>query len=222
MTVLTLSTETDAMAEILFVGATGLVGSHVLKLLLGDDRFTKIIAPVRRPVPPADKLVAPVVDFDALPSDVDWWDVDTVICTIGTTIRKAGSREAFRKVDHDLPLLVARTARARGASSCVVVTALGAAASSHFFYNRTKGELEEDLATLGFPSLTFVRPGLIGGERPGSRPLEKAASLVLGALRPILPRSFRINPVDRIAEAIVEAAGAGRLGVHVVTSREMT
>lgn len=210
------------MTKILLAGATGLVGSHVLELLLGDARFTRIVAPVRRPIPPAGKLVAPVVDFDALPVDADWWDVDTVISTIGTTIRTAGSKQAFRKVDHDLSLAIARSARDRGASSCVVVTALGAAASSRFFYNRTKGELEEDLAKLGFPSLTFVRPSLIGGERPESRPLEKVSSLVLGALVVILPRSLRINPASRIAEAIVEAAATDRPGAHVVTSREMT
>ena len=176
---------------------------------------------MRRPIAPAAKLLAPVVDFDALPPDADWWAVDAVICALGTTIRKAGSQEAFRHVDHDLALRVASTARAHGAACCVVVTAHGASASSRFFYSRVKGELEQDLAALGFPSLTFVRPGLIGGERPEPRPAEKAASLALRTLGPILPRSLRINPADRIADAIVAAAADARSGVHVVASKAL-
>lgn len=209
------------MNRVLLVGATGLVGGHVLARLVRDDRFTRIVAPVRRPIPPAAKLEAPVVDFNALPSDADWWEGETVICALGTTIRKAGSQEEFRKVDHDLPLRVATAAKKRGASCCVVVTAFGADPSSRFFYSRTKGELEEDLAKLGYRSLTFVRPGLIGGRRAEQRPLETASAIALRALGPILPRSLRINPADRIAAAIVEAAAAGKAGVHVVSSRDI-
>ena len=209
------------MAKVLIVGATGLVGRHVLALLLADARFTAVVAPVRRPIAAAPRLLAPVVDFDALATDAPWWAADTVISTLGTTIRKAGSREAFAKIDHDLPLQVAGMARSRGATSCIVVSALGADASSRYFYNRTKGALEADLEALNFPSLTLVRPGLIGGKRDERRPLERAASIALRALGPILPRSFRINPAIDIARAIVAAALKNQPGVHIVPSRDL-
>ena len=95
-------------------------------------------------------------------------------------MRTAGSKEAFRRVDHGYPLAVARLAREHGTPTFVLNSAIGANPSSRFFYNRVKGELERDLATLGFPSLTFVRPGLIGGRREEARPMEQVASLALG------------------------------------------
>ena len=210
------------MTRVLIVGATGLVGRHVLGLLLADARFTTIVAPVRRPVhAAAPRLQTPVVDFDALDSKAPWWEADIVISTLGTTIRKAGSQQAFFRVDHDLPLQVAQLARSRGARSCIVVSALGADASSRFFYSRTKGALEADLQTLEFPSLTLLRPGLIGGERDERRPLERATSIALRTLGPILPRSFRINPAIEIARAIVAAAVRSEPGLHIVPSRDL-
>lgn len=197
------------------------MGGHVLRLLIGDPRIGRIVAPVRRPLPEAGKLVAPVVDFAALPETAEWWAVDAVICAFGTTIRKAGSRQAFRSIDCDGPLAVARLARQRGATALALTSALGANAGSRFFYNRVKGELEQDIEALGFPSLTLVRPGLIGGERQEHRLVERFASRVLGTLGPVLPRALRINPAERIAEALVEAAVIGRPGRHVVTSGAM-
>ena len=98
---------------------------------------------------------------------------------------------------------------------------MGANPSSRFFYNRVKGELERDLATLGFRSLSFVRPGLIGGERDETRPAERVAAIVLGALHPILPRRLRINPAERIAQALIDAAIAARPGTHIVGLAEL-
>ena len=94
--------------------------------------------------------------------------------------------------------------------------------ASRFFYNRVKGELEQDLAKVGFRSLTFVRPGLIGGKRDEPRPAEQVASLVLGVLNPILPRGLRINPAKTIAQAMLDAAVAARPGRYVVVSAELT
>jgi uncharacterized protein YbjT (DUF2867 family) len=208
--------------KLLIVGSTGLVGRHVLDLALADGRIDAVVAPVRHNVASHPKLFAPTVDFERLPNDVDWWRADAVICALGTTMRAAGSQEAFRRVDHDYALAVAELARQHGTRTFVLNSAIGADPPSRFFYNRVKGELERDLATLDFESLTFVRPGLIGGRRNERRPAERIASIVLRILHPVLPRRLRINPAERIAQALIDAAIAARPGTHIVGSAELT
>ncbi|QYG08008.1 NAD-dependent dehydratase [Janthinobacterium sp. PAMC25594] len=208
--------------KLLLVGATGLVGREVLRLALSDARVTAIVAPVRKALPPHAKLHAPLVDFDQLPPDAPWWQADAVICTLGTTMKVAGTRQAFLRVDHDYPLAVARLALAAGTRTYALNSAAGANAGSRIFYNRVKGELERDLEPLGFASLTYVRPGLIGGERDVARAGEGAALRLLRALGPVLPRRWRINPAPRIAQALLEAALAGAPGVHVVSSEQLS
>jgi len=208
--------------KLMIVGSTGLVGRHALRIALAHPGVDQVIAPVRRAAPAHPKLHAPVVDFDALPIDAPWWAVDAVVCALGTTMRIAGSQEAFRRVDHEYPLAVARLARQHGTPAYVLNSAMGADVDSRIFYSRVKGEVERDLATHGFDSLTFVRPGLIGGEREEFRAGERAAMVLLGALHPVLPRRWRINPADRIAQAMVDAAVEARPGVHVVASDALT
>ncbi|WP_305806137.1 NAD-dependent epimerase/dehydratase family protein [Stenotrophomonas sp. YIM B06876] len=208
--------------KILLAGATGLVGAQVLTRLLGDRRCRQVVAPTRRALAHTDaRLLNPVLDFEHLPAAADWWQVDAVICALGTTIRQAGSREAFWRVDHDYPLRIARAVHAHGARTFVLNSAMGADAGSRIFYNRVKGTLEHDLRGLGFDSLTLVRPGLIGGERAERRTGEHLASVVLGALAPVLPRAWRINPAGRIAAVMVEAALDPVPGVHVIGSAQL-
>jgi uncharacterized protein YbjT (DUF2867 family) len=207
--------------KLILTGATGLVGREVLRLALSDARVTAIVAPVRKSLPAHPKLDAPLVDFDALPPDAPWWQADALICTLGTTMKIAGTRQAFRRVDHDYPLAVARLALAAGTRTYVLNSAAGANVASRFFYNRVKGELERDLEALGFASLTHVRPGLIGGERAVARAGEGAALRILRVLGPVLPRRWRINPAPRIASALLEAALASAPGVHVVGPEQL-
>lgn len=211
--------------KLILAGATGLVGSHVLKLALADGRIDHIVAPSRRALPVHPKLEAPLVDFDRLPADAPWWKADAVICALGTTMRTAGSRDAFRRVDHGYPMAIAELAAHQGTPTYVLNSALGADASSAVFYHRTKGELERDLergfAGSGFGSLTFVRPGLIGGARQEFRFGERAAAHALTLLAPALPRRWRINPASRIAQAMIDAAIEARPGVHIVSSEAL-
>ena len=208
--------------KLLLAGASGLVGGHLLRLAMADARITQVIAPVRHALSTTHpKLRAPVVDYDALPEDAPWWQADAVVCALGTTMKAAGSQAAFRKVDHDYPLAVARCARAHGTPTYVLNSASGANAQSRFFYNRVKGELEQALAGMGFTSLTSARPGLIGGERRESRPAERAALLALTALGPLLPRRWRICPAQTIARAMLDAALQARAGVHVLPAETL-
>ena len=108
------------MKRVLLAGATGLVGQATLQRALASTAVSEVVAPTRRPLPAHPKLLNPVVDFDALPGDAAWWQADAVACALGTTIRDAGSREAFRRVDHDYCLAIARHAHAHGAQGHVV------------------------------------------------------------------------------------------------------
>jgi uncharacterized protein YbjT (DUF2867 family) len=206
------------MTTVLLVGATGLVGAAVLRQAQDDVRVVRIVAPTRRKLPPHPKLENPLVNFERLPADAALWAVDSVICTLGTTIRTAGSQDAFRRVDYDYPLAVARLARQHGAQAFSLNSATGADPGSRFFYNRVKGEVEEALRAVEFPSLTIVRPALIGGERDEFRPAEFVAMRVLRLVEPLLPRPYRIVPHERIARVLLEAAVTAPRGEHIIES----
>ncbi|WP_323120780.1 Rossmann-fold NAD(P)-binding domain-containing protein [Burkholderia alba] len=207
--------------KLLLVGSTGLVGRQVLDLALADQRVSGVVALARRALPAHPKLLAPGVDFDRLPDDAHWWRADAVICTLGTTMRAAGSRPAFRRVDYDYPLAVARLAKQHGTPAYVLNSALGADVSSRVFYSRVKGELERDLTALEFASLVLVRPGLIGGARDEARPGERASIAALTLFGSLLPRRWRINPAPKIARALVDAACNPAPGIRVVTSEHL-
>lgn len=209
------------MKRILLAGASGMVGREVLRQALSDPRVGEIVAPTRRPLAASAKLHNPVVDFNALPADEAWWEVDAVICTLGTTIREAGSQAAFRKVDLEYPLAVARHALAHGASTFVLTSASGANADSRIFYSRTKGELERSLLGLGYGSLCLVRPGLLGGERERRRPIEHASMKLLGVIGPLLPRRYRVVPAERVAATLLRMALDAGPGVRIVESESI-
>ena len=209
------------MKTLLLVGATGLVGQSVLQQALTNSQVAKVVALTRRSLPEHAKLENPLVDFDCLPADAPWWKADAVICTLGTTLAQAGSRDAFRTVDRDYPLAVATLAQAHGTSVFALNSAMGADPHSRLFYNRTKGEVEQALAELGFSSLTLVRPGLIGGARAKLRLAEFVSVHLLSALGPILPRRYRVVPAARIAGALLEAAIGARRGRQIIESEAL-
>ena len=209
------------MATLMLVGASGLVGGSVLRQALADRRVARLVAPTRRALESHAKLENPVVDFDALPHDAAWWSVDAVVCALGTTIRQAGSQAAFRKVDYEFPLSVARLARARGTRAFVLTSSVGADAGSRTFYLRVKGEVEDAIGQCGFPSLTIVRPSMLGGERAQSRPLERLGMKAMRALAPLLPARYRVVSAEAVATALLECALRAKRGTTVVESEEI-
>ena len=209
------------MADLLLVGATGLVGQSVLRQALADSRVSRVVAVTRNPLPPQPKLENPLVDFDALPSDAPWWQVHGGICTLGTTMRQAGSHLAFRKVDVDYPLAVANLLRQNGAQSFAFNSSIGANPKARAFYMRVKGEVEQRLIACGFPSLTLVRPSGILGPRKPHRAWEARTIRVFHSMRPFLPRHYRVVPADKIAKALLEAAISAPAGVQVVESERL-
>lgn len=206
------------MSRILIAGATGLVGRHALALALVDPHVSRVVAPTRRALPAHAKLENPVVDFEALPAQAPWWSVDGVVCALGTTIRDAGSQAAFRRVDVDYVLAVAANARDAGARAFALNSSLGADAGARGFYLRCKGEVERGVEALDYPSLTIVRPSIIGGERERRRPMEHLGMVALRALEPLVPKRYRVAPAERIARCLLDAARMAAPGVRIVES----
>ncbi|WP_033073723.1 NAD-dependent dehydratase [Sphingopyxis sp. MWB1] len=201
--------------SILLIGATGLVGRAVIAAV---DRPLDILA--RRPLAGpggADRPhVAPSADWPRIIAELA---PDTLISCLGTTLRQAGSRAAFRAVDHDLLLASARAAYAAGARHMIAVSSVGASARSRNFYLRTKGEVEAALGAIGFDRLDILRPGLLTGARGGPRRWGEglamhAAPLTDALLRGRL-RRYRSIPAERVARAIAALSRCTAPGVHV-------
>lgn len=207
----------------LLVGATGLVGRHCLDLLLAEPRYERVVVLARRPVPrDDDRLQVQVVDFDTLGGrdGASVPPVDDVYCGLGTTIKAAGSREAFYRVDHDYPVTVARLAREAGAARLALVSSIGADPTSRNYYLRMKGETERDIAALAYECLEVFRPSMLLGERPQRRAREAAAMAVMRRASPLLAgRARAYRPVDaaQVAAGMVAAVGRGEPGTHVRT-----
>ena len=194
-----------ALGTVWLVGATGLTGRETLKELLASDQVGRVVVWVRRPTGMShDKLVERVVDFERLEAAFPAQDesADAAICCLGTTMKSAGSKERFRRVDHDYVLAFARAAKMAGARTFVVVTAMGASSSSAFFYNRVKADVEDDLASLAFESLVIARPSLLVGERSRQRAGEK----LMGPIMRFLPARYRAIEGERVARALVRLA----------------
>lgn len=209
------------MTTLLIVGATGLVGGRAMTLALADSRITRIIAPTRRALPPHERVANPRLDELVDAAGGEDWYADGAICALGTTRAAAGSAAAFRAVDYDLALRVARRLREAGVGRFALVSALGADPGSPFLYPRTKGELEQAIGALGFPSLTILRPGFLDGDRAENRPIERAVGKVLRVIAPVLPRVARVSSVTNVARKLIDAAVAGTPGTHVIGAAQL-
>ncbi|WP_211276976.1 Rossmann-fold NAD(P)-binding domain-containing protein [Tamilnaduibacter salinus] len=188
------------------LGATGLTGRQVLAGLLEAPEVETVVAPVRRPLRTHSKLVQRTVDFDHLAPEADLFAVDAIVCCLGTTMARAGSKAAFRRVDYDVPLEAARLGLENGARAFLLMSAVGASAQSPVFYSRVKGQLEEALADLGYPRLSIYHPGLLLGERQEQRTGESAMGTVMPMLNALLPgplKRYRGIPASTVARAMV-------------------
>lgn len=208
--------------KLLLLGATGLVGSKTLKLALSSELVSTVIAPTRKPLAPSDRLVNPVgLDLEEFVPSLMSYKPDAVVCALGTTQAIAGSKEAFRYVDYELPLAFGKAAYTAGVETYALVTAMGASPDSMSFYYRTKGEVERDIQKIAFQSLTICRPSLIGGERDEARAAEGAVLALLRFFAPILPKKLRVNPADAIAAKLLDAVIVAKLGCRWINSQEM-
>lgn len=206
----------------LIVGASGLTGGHCLDYLLIDPYYTKVIAPVRRLLAiEHPKLAQHLVDFDRPEDLCEVMKGDDVFCCLGSTIKKAGSREAFRTVDFVYPTRVAELALLNGAEQFLLVSAMGADPQAPIFYSRVKGETEQAIESCGYPVLNIFRPSLLIGERQEKRLGEDIGQWLFR----FLPLMFsgplaKYKPVEAraVAYAMVEVAKKKRPGRHVFNS----
>ena len=203
----------------MLAGATGLTGGHLLKLLLADPRYARVHALVRKPGLPAHPRLQEVVfDFDdpaKLPR------VDDAFCCLGTTIKKAGSRAAFRKVDFDYVVGFAEQVKRAKGARFLVVSSLGADPNSKIFYTRVKGEMEAALRRIGFDELHIFQPSLLVGNRHESRVGERfgiAASAIVTPLMLGPMRKYRPIDAESVAVAMWKCAWMANPGIHVYTS----
>lgn len=203
----------------LIVGATGLVGSHVLHLLLHDNEFSTVIALTRNKLNVQhQKLKNSIVDFDKINDYQNEIKADTVFCCLGTTIKKAGSKAAFKKVDYEYPLQIANIAKRNGTQSFNVITALGANANSIIFYNKVKGKLQNELIKLQFKTLHIIQPSLLLGNRNEHRLGEDIAqklSPIMNALLVGNLKKYKAIEANQVAKAMVHYSKTNASGTLV-------
>lgn len=206
----------------LIIGATGLIGNELVKLLLKSDYYQKIYVLVRRETGLSnDKLEKILANFDDLEESLKSIQVDDIYNCLGTTIKKAGSKEEFYKVDFTYPIEIARIMKKNGSGTFLNVSALGAKKGSIIFYNRVKGELEDALQNTGFSSLVIFRPSLLLGDRKEKRTGEDIAKKTYKVLDKIFVGPFKKYSGIKgqtVAYAMFEMAKRNPQGLTILES----
>jgi uncharacterized protein YbjT (DUF2867 family) len=206
----------------LLIGSTGLIGKQLLQLLLQSDSYNKVIAIARTPLdvnhPKLDVVISPL---NELGQQAERLRADDVFCCLGTTIKQAKTKEAFRAVDFQAPLLVAQLALQHGAQQYLLVSALGANKSSSIFYNKVKGEVEEEIGRLGYKTYHIVRPSLLLGNRKEQRTGEEAAQFFYKIFGKLIPKKYKAIESAKVARALLSLASSGQLGQWVHESEAL-
>jgi len=208
------------------IGSTGLTGSFLVRQLLADSAITKVISVSRKSLSISNAkltevLVSDLADLPSIQSEIRG---DLYFCCLGTTIKAAGSRENFQKVDHDAVVAFAKIAKSHDATSFTLVSAMGATTNSMFFYNEVKGRTENDVETLGLRSLIIFRPALLVGPRAEFRWGERLASVTLLPLSRLLPNRTRkslITKAETLAMRMLAEGKAALPGIHVILAKDI-
>ena len=210
------------MKTALVVGATGAVGKALVYQLLEDNSYLRILVLSRKPLTiKHHKLNVVIVNFDALNDYSDQMAADDLYCCLGTTIKVAGSKAAFYKIDHDYVLDVARICKQKGATQFILVTAMGADSTSAIFYNKVKGDVEQHVANLNYNSFITVRPSLLLTNRSEFRFGEWIAQVLMKYTRFLFIGSLKkikAIPVEMLAKSMIHYANKGLKGKHVFTN----
>jgi uncharacterized protein YbjT (DUF2867 family) len=193
------------MKTALIVGASGLIGKHLTQRLLVSNYYEKVKVIVRKPLNIIHpKLEQIVMDFDNL--NISKILADDIFCCLGTTMKQAGSKDAFYKVDFTYPLNFAKAGLANGAKRFLVVSSMGADEKSLVYYSRVKGEIEKALSDLRYPTLIILRPSMLEGERENPRMGEKIGNVVMNFFAPLIPDNYKVISGEKVAQAMLELA----------------
>jgi len=223
----------------LIVGASGLVGQHLLQQLLASKTYSKVIALVRKPLLIEDtKLEQWQINFEHLeaeltsstflddkPQDIaanhKIKTIDHIFCTLGSTIKKAGSKAAFAEIDHHYPLLIAKYFCSQHATLFAIVTAMSANETSAIFYNQIKGKIEKDLSHLDYQHLCLFRPSMLSGQRDECRLGEQLGTIAMNALAFMIPKKYQVIQAKKVAKAMLVYAQNPPVGISIIQSDQL-
>lgn len=206
----------------IIAGASGLIGSHLLQILMNSSEYDEVLILVRKELPlQHKKLKQLVVDFNNLANYSDTLKGDVIFCCLGTTKQQTPDETEYRKIDHDYPLQLGQLAKQNGIAHYHLVSAESANSKSSIFYSRLKGETEDDLINLHLPNLHIYRPMLLTGNRKNTRTGEKIASIIFKVINPLLIgslRRYRSIAGITVAEAMYKQSLKQETGVIIYRS----
>ncbi len=207
---------------LLLFGATGMVGQQLLRQSLDSEYVHRVVAPTRKVLPEHPKLENPIIDFEELPIDAKWWKADAILSALGTTIKQAGSKDQFRRIDYYYVLKFALLAKQAGTPCFVLNSSLGANPATKGFYLQIKGELERDIEKLQYDSLSIIRPSLLDtGHRPESRIGEEIGLWFGKKLSLLIPKRYQPIATANVARAMLCAAIEANAGVEIIESEQL-
>ncbi|MBF0225345.1 MAG: NAD(P)H-binding protein [Desulfobacterales bacterium] len=210
--------------SVILLGGSGLVGGECLKKLCLDDNCHRITLLLRRPIPSEQlhpKIESHIINFDDIDSYREKISADKVICALGTTIKKAGNKESFYKVDYSYPYKIAQIALNNGANHFILVSSKGANPNSPFFYLKVKGELEQAISKVGYQKVTIFRPSLLMGKRADFRFGEELGKWLTQRFSFLLPKNIKPTPVDLLVNMIIQQTNTSHDGSRIIESAEM-
>lgn len=209
------------MKTALIAGATGLIGGHLLSLLLASERYRKVIAFTRHDLPIHSKLIQVKIEGNRVDKLNPGSSVDDVYCCLGTTMAKAHTKEKFYYADFTLPSLLAKGSLEQGAKQYLLVSALGASKKSSIYYNQVKGATEEEVSKAGFETVHIFRPSLLLGPRAEKRSAEDAAKFFYRFFGFLIPSKYKAIDAMKVARAMLHFASKDERGCFIHESNQL-
>ncbi len=206
----------------IILGATGLTGSILLGKLINDDRYESIKLFSRKKIEGLPKKVQQFIgDILELENFKEDFKANEVFCCIGTTAKKTPNKETYKRIDFGIPVTAAKLSKLNNIPTFMVVSAMGANAKSSVFYNKTKGEMEQEVLLQNIPNTYILRPSIIGGNRKESRLLEKIGLVIFKIIQPLFIgklKQYKIIEAEEIAQAMLNLANSKASKEKIITS----
>jgi uncharacterized protein YbjT (DUF2867 family) len=204
----------------LIIGASGLIGQELLSELLDSEMYQEVIILVRKSLGIKHPKLSEVID-DLKQIDLKGIKANHIYCTIGSTIKKAGSKAEFKRIDKEIPLEVAKQCHQNGADLFAIVTSMGADKNSMIFYSKVKGEVENELQSIGYRYLGLFRPSMLVGNRTENRLGENLGQIFMKSIDFITPKAYKAIDVSKVAKAMLQYAEIPEPGLSIILSDKM-